>query len=109
MIKRSAHILFILICQFWSVSFAQNNTAIADSLLNLLKKDKQDTYQFQVVVRLISNVDSQTILTVQNEYPVRTYTADSGGMRPANLDQFRAQILVQMAKDIEKAIAEARK
>jgi hypothetical protein len=73
------------------------------------KKDKQDTYQFQVVVRLISNVDSQTILTVQNEYPVRTYTADSGGMRPANLDQFRAQILVQMAKDIEKAIAEARK
>ncbi len=73
------------------------------------KKDKRDTFQFQVVVRLISNVDSQTILTLQNEYPVRTFTADSGGLRPANLDQFRSQVLAQMAKDIEKAIAEARK
>lgn len=73
------------------------------------KKDKRDTYQFQVVVRLISNLDSQTILTVQNEYPVRTFTTDSGSLSPANLDQFRAQVLVQMAKDIEKAIAEARK
>lgn len=73
------------------------------------KKDKRDTYQFQVVVRLISNLDSQTILTVQNEYPVRTFSVDSGGIRPANLDQFRAQVLAQMAKDIEKAISEARK
>ncbi len=73
------------------------------------KKDKRDTFQFQVVVRLVSNIDSQTILTVQNEYPVRTFSVDSGGIRPANLDQFRAQVLAQMAKDIEKAISEARK
>lgn len=70
-------------------------------------RDKRDTYQFQLVVRLISNIDSQTVLTVQNEYPVRTFTGDSG-LRPANLDQFRAQVLAQMAKDIEKAIREAR-
>ncbi|MBN8220031.1 MAG: hypothetical protein J0L53_03855 [Spirochaetes bacterium] len=72
------------------------------------KKDKRDTFQFQIVVRLISNVDGQTVLTLQNEYPVRTYTADSGSLRPANLDQFRAQVLAQMAKDIEKALKEAR-
>jgi hypothetical protein len=71
------------------------------------KKDKRDTFQFQIVVRLISNVDSQTILTVQNEYPVRTYTSDNS-LRPANLDQFRAEVLAQMAKDIEKALKEAR-
>ena len=61
------------------------------------------------MVRLISNIDSQTILTVQNEYPVRTLTDDSISMGPANLDRYRAQVLAQMAKDIEKAIAEARK
>lgn len=72
------------------------------------KKDKRDTFQFQVVVRLISNIDSQTILTVQNEYPVQTYTSDSGGIRPANLDQFRSRVLAQMAKDLDKAIKEAR-
>ncbi len=72
------------------------------------KRDKRDTFQFQLVVRLISNVDGQTVLTLQNEYPVRTYTADSGSLRPANLDQFRAQVLAQMGKDIEKALKEAR-
>lgn len=41
--KSAAHILFILFCQLWSVSFAQNKKAVADSLLNLLKTDKQDT------------------------------------------------------------------
>lgn len=71
------------------------------------KKDKRDTYQFQIVVRLISNVDSQTILTVQNEYPVRTYTSENS-LRPANLDQFRAEVLAQMGKDLEKALKEAR-
>ena len=73
------------------------------------KKERHDTYQFQLVVRLISNIDSQTILTVQNEYPVRTLTDDSISMGPATLDRYRAQVLAQMAKDIEKAIAEARK
>jgi len=73
------------------------------------KKERHDTYQFQLVVRLISNLDSQTILTVQNEYPVRTLTDDSISMGPPNLDRYRAQVLAQMAKDIEKAIAEARK
>ena len=72
------------------------------------KKDKRDTFQFQIVVRLISNIDSQTILTLQNEYPVRTYTVADGGLRPANLDQFRAQVLAQMGKDLEKALKEAR-
>jgi hypothetical protein len=72
------------------------------------KKDKRDTFQFQIVVRLISNIDSQTVLTVQNEYPVHTFSSDSGELRPANLDQFRAQVLAQMSKDIEKAIREAR-
>lgn len=72
------------------------------------KKDKRDTYQFQIVVRLISNSGSDTILTLQNEYPVRTFGAESGGLRPANLDQFRAQVLAQMAKDLEKAIKEAK-
>lgn len=71
------------------------------------KKDKRDTFQFQIVVRLISNVDSQTILTVQNEYPVRTYTSENS-FRPANLDQFRAEVLAQMSKDLEKALKEAR-
>ncbi|HMV35771.1 MAG TPA: CsgG/HfaB family protein [Turneriella sp.] len=72
------------------------------------KKDKRDTFQFQIVVRLVSNIDSQTVLTVQNEYPVRTFSGDSGGLRPANIDQFRAQVLAQMSKDIEKAIREAK-
>ena len=71
------------------------------------KKDKRDTFQFQIVVRLISNIDSQTILTVQNEYPVRTFTAENS-LRPANLDQFRAEVLAQMGKDLEKALKEAR-
>ena len=72
------------------------------------KKEKRDTYQFQIVVRLISNIDSQTILTLQNEYPVRSFTTADGNLRPANLDQFRAQVLAQMGKDLEKAIREAR-
>jgi len=72
------------------------------------RKARQDTYQFQIVVRLVSNTDSQTILTLQNEYPVRTFGPESAGLRPANLDQFRAQVLTQMGKDIEKAIKEAR-
>lgn len=72
------------------------------------KKDKRDTFQFQVVVRLISNIDSQTVMTVQNEYPVQAFSGESGVMRPANLDQFRAQVLAQMSRDIEKAIREAK-
>lgn len=72
------------------------------------KKEKRDTYTFQIVVRLVSNVDSQTVLTLQNEYPVRSYGSETAGMRPANIDQFRAQVLSQMGKDIEKAIKEAR-
>lgn len=72
------------------------------------KKEKTDTFEFQIVVRLISNIDSQTILTLQNEYPVRTYTSADGNLRPVNLDQFRAQVLAQMSKDIEKALREAR-
>jgi hypothetical protein len=72
------------------------------------KKEKRDTFQFQIVVRMISNIDAQTILTLQNEYPVRTYTASQGGLNPANLDQFRSQVLNQMGKDLEKAVKEAR-
>jgi len=72
------------------------------------KKVKRDSFEFQIVVRLVSNVDSQTVLTLQNEYPVRTYGPESGSLRPANIDQFRAQVLAQMGKDIEKAIKEAR-
>lgn len=72
------------------------------------KKERRDSFQFQVVVRLVSNVDSQTALTLQNEYPVRTYGPESGSLRPTSIDQFRAQVLAQMGKDIEKAIKEAR-
>lgn len=72
------------------------------------KKERRDSFQFQIVVRLVSNVDSQTALTLQNEYPVRSYGPESGSLRPANIDQFRAQVLAQMGKDIEKAIKEAR-
>lgn len=74
----------------------------------VLANDKRDTFQFQLVVRLISNVDSQTMLTLQNEYPVQVYDSGRAGLRPANLDQFRAQVLAQMAKDLEKAIKDAR-
>lgn len=72
------------------------------------RRDKRDTFQFQIVVRLVSNIDSQTVLTVQNEYPVRTFNNDSGGLRPASIDQYRAQVLAQMAKDVEKSVKEAR-
>jgi len=72
------------------------------------RRDKRDTFQFQIVVRLVSNIDSQVVLTVQNEYPVRTFNNDSGGLRPASIDQYRAQVLAQMAKDVEKSVKEAR-
>ncbi len=72
------------------------------------KKDIRDTYHFQIVVRLVSNLDSQTVLTVQNEYPVWTFSSEAGDMKPANLDQYRAYVLARMAKDLEKAVREAR-
>jgi curli biogenesis system outer membrane secretion channel CsgG len=72
------------------------------------KKERRDTYQFQIVVRVVSNSDAQTVLTLQNEYPVRSYTASQGSLNPANIDQFRSQVLTQMGKDLEKAIKEAR-
>ncbi len=70
--------------------------------------DKRKTFEFQVMVRLVSNVDGTTIFTVQNEYPVQTYTADTPGIHPSSLDEFRAAILARMATDLEKALKDAR-
>ncbi|MBV6492654.1 MAG: hypothetical protein LDLANPLL_00651 [Turneriella sp.] len=72
------------------------------------KKVRRDTFEFQISVRLVSNVDGQTILTLQNEYPVYTFDESSGVMRPPNLEAYRVQVLSLMGKDLEKAIREAR-
>lgn len=72
------------------------------------RKEKIDTFYFQIVLRMVSNIDSQTILTLQNEYPVKTFDQSNSQFRPADLDQFRSQVLAQMSKDLEKAIREAR-
>ncbi|MBS0618938.1 MAG: hypothetical protein JSR44_12165 [Spirochaetes bacterium] len=70
--------------------------------------DTRETYEFQVVIRLVSNIDGQTILTAQNEYPVQVFTADTAGTKPANLDEYRSWVLSQMASDLTKAIKDAR-
>jgi curli biogenesis system outer membrane secretion channel CsgG len=59
-------------------------------------------FTFQLHIRLVSTLTGNTILTIKNKYPERSYEMTSS----TTLEKFRDGILEQMGKDLKSAIEE---
>ncbi|MBN1533216.1 MAG: hypothetical protein JXA20_11180 [Spirochaetes bacterium] len=59
-------------------------------------------YSFQIHVRLVSTLTGNTILTLKNKYPERSYEMSNR----ITLERFRDNILEQMGRDLKEALEE---